>query len=488
MLQCQFIRHSILRVRYAFLLAAALVALANGASARELNLVFTETQDRVPPKPQGVAKGENQNAATQPTRKHVVGLITVTLGEGYFRIKRDGGVQWYDIADRRIYTRENDSNEWASTSLFSDLGFKIGEFRNRQAIGRALKAGGVTDPIVAIMGDPFELQTLFGFCLPQDRSGSTAGTISMLARDGGWSFRKGEREVVFFKPSATDVPASGLASYHLWLAYFSRMHPDIRARIVSHGRVPQTLSTRWFDSGTHGTTTLELKAADKYEGNTRAPSAGNDVRPGGDADLIRRVKSACDRGAWAHYPTAASDLRFAKEAMAAGRNLDGLLALFEISFETTKDVVPTIRQYHREISQDPGCREFLKGMDQSSRSGLEASVAVLRTIDRRGLERAYIVDIHLADALASLGKSDEAEKLFLSILDKNPLLVGVWNDLGNLYFESHDMPRAWVCWDTAREICPRHPLLKRISQMEERMHVDFPDFFLPATHRAVSPD
>lgn len=40
------------------------------------------------------------------------------------------------------------------------------------------------------------------------------------------------------------------------------------------------------------------------------------------------------------------------------------------------------------------------------------------------------------------------------------------------------MSKAWACWDVARQMAPRHPMLAEITRNEARMENDFPDFFL----------
>jgi hypothetical protein len=63
------------------------------------------------------------------------------------------------------------------------------------------------------------------------------------------------------------------------------------------------------------------------------------------------------------------------------------------------------------------------------------------------------------------------------VLSRQPLLTGVWKDLGELYLGGYDAQRAWICWDAARRLAPMHPLLKDVGAREEKLLADYPDFF-----------
>ena len=416
----------------------------------------------------------------EPRTERHAGELVVALGGDYFLVEKDGAGTLYDFKGKRILTQAAGKHEWTEISLFSDLGFRVMEYQNRVMLGRVLSAGGIKDPSVARMGDPFELETLFCLRFPNERGKPVVGLKKETLENGAWSFRKDGKEVVLFKPSASAVPERFRAVFERWLVYACRVHPDIRREIVASGHVPQTLLTHWKNTGEGDTSSLELKSVGESEGTVVMPAAEAATLSTAEGPLRELVDLSRDPKRRAEGPTTDSLKRFADEAMASGRVLDGFLALLEITFQNGGDIAADFRRYRERISQDEGCKRFFEGMAQSDKASCEHAVQVLRAIDRKQLKKDYIVDIHLADALSTLGRGAEAETVFLSVLHRNPLLVGVWNDLGQQYYRGYEMGKAWLCWDTARAICPGHPMLKSITEMEGRFVADFPDFFLEA--------
>lgn len=469
------------------------VSVAKVMPAVELQMTYSLSDERIttmqPAKPlqaggNTLVKDQPKPAAIPRTERQA-GEEIVILGKDYFLVEKDGAKTMYNIKDRQVLAQQAGKQDWTAVSLYSDLGFRIMEYQNRVVLGRALAAGGVKDSGVAWMADPFELETLFAMRFPDARGKTVTGLKRETLGDGAWSFRRDRREVVRFMASTSKVPEELRAVFERWLVYTSRIHPDIRRDIVAKGFVPETLQAHWRNTGEEGTTALELKDVVIMEGNTHASAAGLAVVPGPEGPLREVVDASHDAKRRAACPTRESAVKFADEAIASGRALDGFLGLLEITFQSGDDIAADLRSYRGRMEQDQLCKQFFEGMAQSDKASCEHAVKVLRAIDRKDLKKDYILDIHLADALSSLGQRGEAETLFLSVLRRNPFLVGVWNDLGQLYYRGYEMDKAWLCWDVARTICSEHPMLKSITAFERRMEGDFPEFFLNPSGTAV---
>ncbi len=422
----------------------------------------------------------------EPRTERHAGELVVALGCDYFLVERDGAATLYDLKGKRILTRAAGKHEWTEISLFSDLGFRVMEYQNRVMLGRVLSAGGIKDPSVLGMGDTFELETLFCLRFPDERGKPVAGLKRETLENGAWSFRKDGKEVVLFKPSVSAVSEEFRALFDRWMVYGCRVHPDIRREIVASGRVPQILLTHWKNTGEGDTSSLELKSVVESEDTAVTPAAGLATLSSAEGPLRELVELTRDPKRRAEGPTTDSLKRFADDAMASGRVLDGFLALLEITFQNGGDVSAEFRRYRDRITQDEACKRFFEGMAQSDKTSCEHAVEVLRSIDRKQLKKDYIVDIHLADALSTLGRGAEAETVIFSVLHRNSFLVGVWNDLGQQYYRGYEMGKAWLCWDTARAICPQHPMLKSITELERRLESDFPEFFLASANSVAS--
>lgn len=461
--------------RFAALMLGPLIAAASclGLEARIVYGLTEEGVTMMQPKGQ---TSLTAGSASPKSRKE--DQLTVILGDAYFEEERADGSVKYDFRSRRILSREPRKGNWTSYPLFSDLGFRLMEYQNRVMLGRALAAGGVKESSIASMGDTFELETLFSLRFPNNRSKPVDGLTRKVLADGTWSFLRNADEVVGFKASAYKVPAQLRATYEKWLIYRSRIHPQIRQKIVEAGAYPLLLRTHWHNTGETGVTTLLMQDSGRIEGSPHMPDPTLDALPSAEGELLKALLSSRDPKVRAERRTLDAAVRLADEAVARGRPLDGLLGLLEIQFQGGGDTAPALQRFHTQFSQDQECTRFISSLGQSSSTECEEGLRTLREIDRKGLTKDYILDVHIGDQLSNLGRSKEAETEFLSVLQRNPLLAGPWNDLGQLYFRRYDMPKAWLCWDAGRGVCPSHPMLDGVTKLEGRMQSDFPEFFM----------
>jgi hypothetical protein len=462
------------------LIASAFAAVPS--SAVELKLAYTSTEDRVTTMQPAAAQeqGGPGVAATQrpkPRTEHQADQLSVFLGDDYFAEVHADSSNAIDFGSKRILTLSAGKKEWTSASLFSDLGFRLMEYQNRVMLGHMLSAAKADDPAIAAMGDPFELETLFSLRFPNDRAKPVTGLTRELLSDGSFSFRRNGEELVDFKASSSQVPDQFKEIYALWLVYRSRIHPQIRSEICKEGVFPAVLRTHWRNTGETGITTIVLENAEVIDGSPHRPKAeaADTVAEG---PLLRVVLASRDQNLLKARPTLESAVVIADQATTGGRPLGGILALLEIGLQDGTDIAPATQQLRSKFQQDQECARFFAALKQSNKAECEAGLKTLREIDRANLAKDYILDVHIGDHLSSLGKTNEARVAFLSVLEQNPFIAGVWNDLGQLYFREYDMPKAWLCWDTARSLCPSHPMLKAVSEYEARIENDFPEFFM----------
>ncbi len=465
-------------------LACLLLAARASCAAAELRLVFDRAEERIttmqPVDPKNPAKPPSASApAPAPRTERESGRLTVHVGEIYFLEESEAGSILYDFASRRILSRGPKDPAWTGISLYSELGFQIMEYQNRKMLGGALTAAGLKDPAMAAMGDTFELETLFSLRLPADRQKPVPDLKRGTQADGAWVYRRKDAETVAFKPSTSRVPETLRPGYERWLVYRSRIHPSIRSEIVATGLVPALLRTQWHNTGQTGTTTLGLKSVELVATGVHAPAPGAEYDSPAQGELRDRVAAARDPKRGAQRPTLAQAEAYADKAIAAGHALDGLLALIEITLQDGADVAPAMRARMAAFQGDALCKSFFSSLDLPSKEACERSLKALAAIDRTGLAKDYILDIHIGDDLADLGRDAEAEKAFLAVLKRNPCIAGVWKDLGDVCFRQYEMPKAWICWDTARRLSPSHPMLKDIGKYEARLERDFPEYFLP---------
>jgi len=87
------------------------------------------------------------------------------------------------------------------------------------------------------------------------------------------------------------------------------------------------------------------------------------------------------------------------------------------------------------------------------------------------------LSIFEANHWTGFGETEKARGLFLEVLAENPMIAGVWKDLGDLYYSGYDTGPAWRCWDLGRRISPGHPLFQEVGELESQMLADHPEYF-----------
>ena len=69
--------------------------------------------------------------------------------------------------------------------------------------------------------------------------------------------------------------------------------------------------------------------------------------------------------------------------------------------------------------------------------------------------------------LESLGRTEEAKKIFVFIVTKNPKFGSAYLNLGNIYWKEGDVESAWDIWSMGHEALPANKDLSRWTQMAE---------------------
>jgi len=57
------------------------------------------------------------------------------------------------------------------------------------------------------------------------------------------------------------------------------------------------------------------------------------------------------------------------------------------------------------------------------------------------------------------------------------LITGAYHDLGMMYIADYKTATGWQSFRLAHRICPSHPLMMEISEMERKLESDFQEFF-----------
>ena len=359
--------------------------------------------------------------------------------------------------------------------LIADPAFRVMEMQNVIQIESSLRIAGVTERDE--VRDLIDIETRFSMAWPRRVDGLPAGESDVQATDEGrlaW-LHNGETEARW-QPHLGDpaLPDTLGDAARLWLLYTGKLHPDLWASVAAQPQVPDVLTTSWRDGFQRSEVEWRLTALDPDaawpELDRPEPAAEGDTL----GLWLGRLETRTD------LPPRTTPAQFEKLiAQAADREpLDALLLVFEQAFQDGQHPGTQVQALSKRFADQPRIIAFREANTASQQDpGPDGLAARMAALDRHGLEHAYILDLFQANGLAESGRPDEALVLLGRVIDRNPHLTGVWNDIGQIYLRRYDTFGAWRCFAVARSIAPEHPMLAGITGFEQRIRNDFPHFF-----------
>ena len=183
------------------------------------------------------------------------------------------------------------------------------------------------------------------------------------------------------------------------------------------------------------------------------------------------------------YDRAVSNFSKALDMQPANRDARyGLaLAYYSIAEENERLKVPVLETWQRTVNEF----RILSRVDSSGRiSGTystslfylaratlasNAHADVLPLLDKSiALDSANYFSYNLkALVLGNLGRTEEAKKIFVFIVTKNPKFASAYLNLGNIYWSEGDIESAWDIWSMGHEAVPENAGLARWTTVAE---------------------
>lgn len=183
------------------------------------------------------------------------------------------------------------------------------------------------------------------------------------------------------------------------------------------------------------------------------------------------------------YDRAVSNFSKALDMQPANRDARyGLaLAYYSIAEENEHLKVPVLDTWQRTVNEF----RILSRVDSSGRiSGTystslfylaratlasNAHADVLPLLDKSiALDSANYFSYNLkALVLGNLGRTEEAKKIFVFIVTKNPKFASAYLNLGNIYWSEGDIESAWDIWSMGHEAVPENAGLARWTTVAE---------------------
>lgn len=157
------------------------------------------------------------------------------------------------------------------------------------------------------------------------------------------------------------------------------------------------------------------------------------------------------------------------------------LAYYSIAEENEHLKVPVLDTWQRTVNEF----RILSRVDSSGRiSGTystslfylaratlasNAHADVLPLLDKSiALDSANYFSYNLkALVLGNLGRTEEAKKIFIFIVTKNPKFASAYLNLGNIYWTEGDIESAWDIWSMGHEALPENAGLARWTTVAE---------------------
>jgi|GEM_PF-3324259 len=399
------------------------------------------------------------------------GVLTVTLGPNRLSVEDESSDTLFDFKSRQMDFLDSAKKTYEESSLFALIGSREEEMGNRLDQRKMLAAAGQNLPEY----DVFQLETLFGISDSTDKS-ETA--IFKKIDPNTWEFSSPGGELVSrCEFDQTKVTKEMKTPWRHFLVYGCQLHPSVSAFILKDGRFLKRL---WYQSRNIGTAKqvcLRFVKSEEVSNPDEGWKNTFKLAPNCDAGLWAGVLKARAAQVPEALETQKTEQDFMDRAVKQGEFFDAYLAGLENYLQTGVEMTEAQKSLSPKLETDKRFILFQQGLSNSTQAEAQKSVGVLKSIDRTGLSKGYLIDVMLGDAYAASGNRKDAVQSFLTALGKNPLLAGGWKDLGSVYYDDYDALSAWLCWDTARGLYPNHPLLQNITDMEASMVKQYPDFF-----------
>ena len=387
--------------------------------------------------------------------------MDVTLADSYMAVATPAGRVIYDFKTRRRFAINTAAGEYVEYSLYDTLGFRVMELQNRVRLQGALAAAKAEAPALAMAVQENELSLLAG----------APAVIDEKAEGGTLAFSTGGVRLATWSEAGAKVAAADAAQFARFMRYAQGGHPQLLDKLAKGGVIPAHLS--FFVSGDR-TLRLDISAV-----RTIQPQA-YDLTPykremsatGLDAVLDRFAAMTPEQLAAvrAQYPCdSASDVSEAQL-------LDTMLGKLECSLITGTPMVLTEAQ-KQAVKTSPSVGLLFAAINPGKSSEYEDALKTLVALRVQAPRKAYVLKIFEANQRVRMKQAKEGERLFLEVLQANPVLAGAYKDLGDLLLMQYDSPRAWRCWDTGRRLAPGFQNFEAINKFEAGMAEQHPEYF-----------
>lgn len=408
---------------------------------------------------------ESTIESPKQTARQEENKLTVLLGESKIEERYSQRIRIHDFEQNLVFTNSNASNEFTRTSLFADIGFRVYEFQNRLRLGSALAAGNIEDNPMQI---PLSEHI---FSLRADNSPPLKRTVN----DEIITFYHQDKNLFSYTLKGTPIDAESAKRFVLFLRYRYGIHPDVLEELEASNMIPDGITIRRHNIEVESFTLSTQKVAytsdhDFSDITSTTPPSGSPI-----LELCSIVQSKTSKD----YYTYCQDLlaNAVKEAKAEN-DLESVCLFLGYTLATGKPLPEEFLLYRNKFTRDPPTKTLFASINPKNQQAAEKALVDLNKLLLKTKRGRSIILIFRSNIQHSLQKVPEAIADLYETLTVEPMIVGAWKDLGDLYYKSYEPQNAWACWTTGRALNSKHHLLAEVAKFESKLKSENPEFFL----------
>lgn len=341
------------------------------------------------------------------------------------------------------------------SSLYSLVGFRWAESRNRWRLGGALSAAGIKEG--AGLFDPVLTEHRFSMTDPEAKA--RPKVEGLRATYQGKTLLEGQG-------TGLALSEQQASAYARFLRYQFGGHPLALNELAKARQIPQTLKLVFADQPRKVSFVVTLKSHESAA-EPAAPNAR--YTPGRGLEALAH-KACTVRDQTDHSRKVQQR---ASEALKKGQALTAVLLFLGDSLATGDQSGAGLREHRDKFQNDPQCKILFANLSGKD----EAASKKLKGLEKAAGSAVHLLRIFEAGVMSARRQPARAMKLYQEALTTDPYITGAWIDLGNMHFEAFECEQAWQCWDAARHLTPDHKSLEQVTGLEQMLRKEYPDFF-----------
>ena len=397
-------------------------------------------------------------------------------------VRADGIDRIYDVAQRQFYAANLAQSKLTTYSLYA---IPLGKNQDKRAALRALfEQQKVANPALTIADvKDVDVDMLYG----SQNDTKTSDLIKTAEAEGKTSLSAQGHPLADFTLSDVSVPDAFKASYAHFFLYETALHPVISRQISSAGKVFKSL--HYITHGKGQTAEFTLTFTSSYATDLNGPTINNYKPTFTGNDLL---DAAITKTGDKPIPTAQQ-----LDAKIAGFTqqkdpLRAALAAKEMELTLGADAAQDSAAARAALASDDALTSsFVKDISGPSHStdDFVRDMQLFNQLDGKAADYAYLVELFRANQIRAIlesrtNRSPDEDNAIRAALEKlsgaiiaNPWLTEAYCDLGDAYFNALQPRIAWVLWDQAIRLNPKHPALQHVDTLQTQALKDFPEYF-----------